>query len=209
MINDINNAFSKVGDNVNLEVDGLSVGCVTSKNNKFSLDSSGNLYVKTITETSRSDEVTLDDIYPVGSIYITFSSAHPNNIFNVNWNWQQIQNCFLLGCSGTRANGTTGGEENVHLEDYHLPSHTHTIGWDGGHSHYANFLEVLRRIAGLNSNNVARPVGSSSDSTGTINTSYGEHGHTMENTGNIYNSHNNMPPYLAVYVWKRVESVNS
>ncbi len=46
------NAFTKDGDNVNEEIDNLNVGCITSKNNKFSLDSEGNLIVKSITTES-------------------------------------------------------------------------------------------------------------------------------------------------------------
>ena len=42
-------AFTKQGNNVNLEVDNLNVGCITSKNNTFDLDSAGNLTVNSIT----------------------------------------------------------------------------------------------------------------------------------------------------------------
>lgn len=35
-------AFSQSGDNINLTVNNASVTCLTSNNNKFSLDSNGN-----------------------------------------------------------------------------------------------------------------------------------------------------------------------
>lgn len=40
------NAFTKEGDNTNLELNNLNVGYITSKDNRFELDSEGNLTVK-------------------------------------------------------------------------------------------------------------------------------------------------------------------
>lgn len=42
-------AFTKDGENTNLEVNNLQVGCITSKGQNFELDSSGNLTVKSLT----------------------------------------------------------------------------------------------------------------------------------------------------------------
>ena len=42
-------AFTRDGNNTNLEVNNLDVGCITSLNNNFELDSNGNLTVNTIT----------------------------------------------------------------------------------------------------------------------------------------------------------------
>ena len=52
----ITNAFTKDGDNTNLDVNNLNVSCITSKNNKFELDSSGNLTVQSINAKSMSAE---------------------------------------------------------------------------------------------------------------------------------------------------------
>ncbi len=42
-------AFTQSGNDTNLEVDNLTVGGISSKNNNFSLDSNGNLTVNSIT----------------------------------------------------------------------------------------------------------------------------------------------------------------
>ena len=81
-INDLyfKDAFTKMGDELNLEVDNLNVKCITSKNNKFSLDSDGNLIVNSITTNSDniSGSINQDEIcnfiYPVGSIYMSVNN---------------------------------------------------------------------------------------------------------------------------------------
>lgn len=192
-------AFTRDGNNTNLEVDNLTVGCITSANNNFSLDSSGNLIVNSIT-TNTGSNIDFDLIYPVGSIYMSVASTSPSTLFG--GTWVQIKDRFLLACGNTYNNGATGGEAQHTLLASEMPSHTHTISSSGGHSHTANFLEVRSKITNQASNNVARPNTSSYDSTGTVTTSNGAHTHTPSNTGGG-GAHNNMPPYLAVYVWKR------
>ncbi len=195
------NAFTKDGDNTNLEVDNLNVGCVTSKNNNFSLDSEGNLTVRSIT-TESGASLDFNAIYPVGSIYMSVATTSPSVLFG--GTWEQIKDRFLLACGDTYQSLSMGGEANHVLTTKEMPIHTHTISASGGHSHYANFLEVRSRITNQASNNVARPNTSSYDSNGIVTTSDGSHTHTPSNTGNG-EAHNNMPPYLAVYVWQRTE----
>ncbi len=88
--------------------------------------------------------------------------------------WEQLKDRFLLGC-GTHTNGSTGGEETHVLTLSEMPSHTHT-----------QYTTIYDGAAGyFRTGNW--------DNHGTINT--GSAG------GNA--AHNNMPPYLAVYIWKR------
>ncbi|HIT22628.1 MAG TPA: hypothetical protein IAB56_06670 [Candidatus Scybalousia intestinigallinarum] len=198
------NAFTKDGENTNLEVNNLNVTCITSKNDKFELDSDGNLTVNSInaTEGITSFQDILDFIYPVGSIYLTTNLINPQVAFG--GTWEQIKDKFLLACGDVYLNGSIGGEANHTLTINEMPGHNHTIGLSGGHHHSANFLEVRSRDYSQPSNNVARPNGSSYDSTGTVTTSDGSHTHISDYAGGNV-AHNNMPPYLAVYVWKRVQ----
>lgn len=53
-LENIENAFTKEGENLNLEVDNLNLSCITSKNNNFELDSNGNLVVNSITANNLS-----------------------------------------------------------------------------------------------------------------------------------------------------------
>ena len=83
-------AFSKTGDDINLTVNNASVTCLSSNNNKFSLDSNGNLTVATITATDQDNieidySAILNMVYPVGSIYISVNEVNPNTLFGGAW----------------------------------------------------------------------------------------------------------------------------
>lgn len=206
------NSFTKKGDNVNLEVDNLNVSCITSKGNNFELDSEGNLKVKSIKTTEKilpnQDIVNL--VYPVGSIYMSITSTNPNTIFG--GSWEQLKDRFLLGTGSTYQNGTIGGSASTTLTTENLPIHAHvfsgtTVG-NGTHSHSGNTMEVRSQISNQASSDTARPITSSAHHYGLqITNDAGWHQHTFSGTTNNSGSgqpHNNMPPYLAVYMWKRV-----
>lgn len=145
---------------------------------------------------------TLDLIYPVGSIYMSINNTNPSTLFG--GTWEQIQDRFLLSASSNHPVGTTGGSETVTLSINEIPSHTHsgTTAGAGAHSH----------ILGGNTSSVAsgssyaRPRGYSSGNTETTYDTNvaGAHTHTFTTNGVGGNqAHNNMPPYIAVYMWKR------
>ena len=204
------NAFTQTENNLNLEIDNLNVGCITSKNNNFDLDSEGNLTVKTITTTDQSSSApSLDSIYPVGSIYMSVNATNPSTLFG--GTWTQIKDSFLLSCGDIYANGSTGGASSVALEVNNIPSHSHsfsgTTSNDGNHSHTGNTLELRQTNSYNYSNDAARPISSSASYYGIqITNDAGAHQHTFSGTTGATGSgqaHNNMPPYLAVYMWKR------
>ena len=141
--------------------------------------------------------VTIDDIYPVGSIYMSVNSTSPATLFG--GTWQQIDGRFLLAAGTdptvstiTYSAGNTGGASYVTLEAQHLPPHYHEM-------------------------KTARP-----DNTGDYSTAQVQYGkptgktYTNESmfTGNISatknggyvtlsQGHLNMPPYLVVNMWYR------
>ena len=139
--------------------------------------------------------------YPVGSIYISVNDTNPGTLFG--GTWEQINDRFLLACGSTYSNGSTGGSAththttgNHILKTEEMPSHTHTeklpSTWhfkyaSGGTNGYASDC-TTGAYAGT--------VYNSSYTTGSTG---GGQPHNHGNTG----SSNNMPPYLAVYVWKR------
>lgn len=197
----INNAFTREEGKTNLEINNLTATCIASKNNKFELDSEGNLTVKSINTIDRL--TTLDEIYPVGSIYMSVNGNNPTTLFG--GTWEQIKDKFLLSCGDTFENGTLGGEINHTLTVNEMPTHTHSISSSGGHNHNAYFKE--HRIPTANysgTSDYARKSSASHDTTGQVTVSNGAHTHTPANTGGN-ESHNNMPPYLAVYMWKRIQ----
>ena len=127
----------------------------------------------------------LSKIYPIGSIYMSTNSTSPASFLG--GTWEQILGKFLLSSDDVLTDGTittagsyhtgdNGGEATHTLTVDEMPSHTH-----------------------------GTPVKSGSYT-------------TMDGSGNtwvpIYNNnyvdytggsqaHNNMPPYLVVYMWKR------
>ena len=77
----------KGGEKLNSDsiVDNLAIKCLTSVDNKFSLDEDGNLIVNSITATSGIPTLDIDLIYPIGSIYMNTSSIDPGAIFGGTW----------------------------------------------------------------------------------------------------------------------------
>ena len=221
-------AFSQSEGKINLTINNLTATCISSSNNKFSLDSEGNLVVNTIQTTGNTSTGTgydIDKIYPIGAIYMSVNSTNPNTLFG--GIWERIMDKFLL-CSGdTYANASTGGNATTTLTVDNLPSHTHTgsTSSEGNHTHtgststngehihklyyrtvYAGgdtYNAVCRPTAGTGINIYMDEAGSHSHNF--MTTSNGEHLHnfTTDSTGTGI-EFNNMPPYLAVYVWKRI-----
>lgn len=176
----ISNAFTKEGDNTNLEINNLNVSCITSRNNGFELDSNGNLVVKSLTvqdEVSIASKFMLEFMYPVGSIYLSVDSRNPEDLFG--GEWEQIKDTFLLASGEKYTNGTTGGEEKHKLTIEEMPTHNHRIPNSGS---------LTPGWVGLYRNNA-----SDDDSLGFVRNVGGDQ------------AHNNMPPYLAVYMWKRIK----
>ena len=71
----------------------------------------------------------LDYIYPVGSIYISYSHVDPGTMFG--GTWTRLVNTFLWGCDASGDIGITGGEKTHTLTTAELPSHTHGAVYSG------------------------------------------------------------------------------
>lgn len=115
--------------------------------------------------------------FPMGSIYINVTNINPSIYFG--GEWKQIKGKFLLGCDDTHEVGSTGGEETHTLTKDEMPQHRHGI---------------------LNANS----NGSTSGYNVTIGNGKGFGGNLTTFDEGKSLAHNNMPPYLAVYIWKRI-----
>lgn len=137
--------------------------------------------------------------YPVGAIYMSTSSTSPASLFG--GSQTQIQNQFLLAAGSGYSASPTGGST----------THSHSYGIRYN-SFYATFVgDDTTAIRTLTYNGTSetgykdsiwvqdvstkRNSGLSSGSTSTSSASYLNRATTSGNS--------NMPPYLAVYVWKR------
>lgn len=136
--------------------------------------------------------------FPVGSIYMSVNSTNPSTYFG--GTWVEIQGRFLLGRSASYAAGSQGGEASHTLTSNEMPSHNHSMASGGAHTHYLDYRDKFRIDASGRGLNGYGKTGNRNDTS--MTNSAGSHTHTINATGGGA-AHNNMPPYLAVYIWKR------
>ena len=128
----------------------------------------------------------LDKVYPVGSIYMSTNAASPATLFGGSWS-AIGQGRVLIGAGSTSDTnsvsrsftaGSTGGEFEHTLTVDEMPSHQHGLP--------------------INGNQMG-------NSTTTVADAYSDINHTKTKTTAAGGSqpHNNMQPYLAVYMWER------
>ena len=132
----------------------------------------------------------INDIYPVGSIYMSYKSTSPATLFG--GTWEQLKNHFLFATNATSGDkggygngtGTSSGSTKLTAAQSGLPSHQHalqnanpggtTVGWT----------------------NYGVDAITNKGYTGNVRTGY---------TGGLSASegHTHTIPYIEVYVWRR------
>lgn len=125
----------------------------------------------------------LNLVYPVGSIYLSVNEVNPSTLFGFG-EWEMIKDTFLLGAGDTYQAGSTGGEATHTLTTSEMPSHSHNT----------------YQIANFPNGNVDNRGGYGYTEVANSRTAYGS---VVSYTGGSQ-PHNNMPPYLTVYIWKRI-----
>ena len=132
--------------------------------------------------------------HPIGSIYITTTNVNPSNIFG--GTWQKLVDRFLIGAGSSYENGETGGATN---HKHTTASHALTIEEMPNHGHgYKLAYGGNDPVNGFNYGNTF--AGNHDDSDQLIANNGGGQAHSHGDTG----SSSSMPPYLAVYMWKRI-----
>lgn len=126
--------------------------------------------------------------WPVGSIYITVSNTSPAALFG--GTWERISERFLLGASSSYPAGGTGGEFTHKLTQSELPNYSLSV---------TNGSNVIRSKTG---NFADAYVQTQSGGWGIPNW---ESKTVTVASGGSGEAHNNMPPYLAVNMWKRTK----
>ena len=143
----------------------------------------------------------LDSVYPVGSIYMNVNSTNPGTLFG--GTWEQIQGRFLLGTSSSYPAGSQGGEATHTLTESEMPTHGNHL-MQGGM--YQDLDHNKSNDSSYRSNKLYLPKTVFTES-GTFNRGWKDwNGGEMYPAGKLAGggkSHNNMPPYLSVYIWKR------
>ena len=135
-----------------------------------------------------------DCFFPIGYIYISVDGTNPSTFFG--GTWERIQDRFLLAAGNTYAAGSTGGEASHTLTNAELPA-------------------LSGSLTSYNSTDYAGATfaGSSGIVTLSDSANYVSRGSTAESSASYSKAnisfgagqaHNNMPPYLGVYMWKRI-----
>ena len=122
--------------------------------------------------------LTAQGAYPVGAIYLSVTDANPAALFG--GTWERIGGRFLLGADSTYAAGSTGGEAAHTLTVEEMPRHNHEVDNLNASGSATPFMTVQAQ-----------------DKKG-----FGGNVQTMYAGGG--KAHNNMPPYIAVFMWQRV-----
>lgn len=131
----------------------------------------------------------LNKIYPVGSLYMSAKTTSPASFLG--GTWERIKDKFILAAGDTYAAGSTGGEAEHALTVDEMPSHRHegididsvySFGWENGSRTGVNFMKFYGGAY------------------------WGDDVQNRLASGYAGGSaaHNNMPPYLTAYIWKRI-----
>lgn len=157
------------------------------------------------------DIISFDQIYPIGAIYISTVSTNPAILFKIG-NWEALPAGRVLLAQGTStwgvnySAGSTGGEDKHTLTVSESASHNHTGSATTSGSTHTHALTM--QASHGKSGNGGVPRFSDGDVWSPYKTqnlsAAGEHSHaiTINNSGGGQ-AHNNMQPYLSVYMWKR------
>ena len=145
-----------------------------------------------LADTSGDYSTTLKN-YPIGSIYTSTSSTNPSTLFGGTWERYGQGRTLISAGKGTDSNnesktfsvGTTGGEYNHKLVVSEIPSHNHIS--------LKSFEGATNDYLGGSASDYGTVPGSSSSGISNFMSSF---------TGGD-GSHNNIQPYIVVYMWRR------
>ena len=136
----------------------------------------------------------LELVYPKGAIYISTIATNPSVLFGFG-EWEKINDTFLLASGDIYEAGCVGGESEHTLSKNEMPS---VIGEIVTHGVYSGTpIAAVTGCFSVKNTVSGKYLGGSTSGADSISNI------KFDNGGNGQ-PHNNMPPYLAVYMWKRI-----
>ena len=168
-------------------------------------------------------------LYPVGSIYMNVNNVDPTAIFGGTWERMPAGRMLVNSGDGFNLN-EVGGEKEHRLTEDELASHNHGGGeMAGGHTHTRGTMDITGDFVGALQSNfdygvhgafyherheIVGPAGNKGDERQRVwfKASKSWTGETSESGAHTHNflpsgknqPHNNMPPYIVVNMWKRI-----
>lgn len=135
--------------------------------------------------------------FPVGTILMTTENVNPSTY--IGGTWTALEDVFLFAASETHPAGETGGSEEVTLTASQLPAHRHYT------------INMAKAEAGVSPDYQHTVARYDRETTSWEDCHYQLNGNSNDANGGRTSTtgsgeaHDNMPPYLAVYTWKRTE----
>lgn len=178
---------------------GIAIGKVSEKDKTLEIADSWELEVH--------GKKLIDYIYPIGSIYLSVNSTSPATLFG--GSCTQLKDRFLLGAGSTYSSGATGGAATHKLSVAEMPSHAHDTPFFNNMTNNgemkSDFVGVFGK--GVTASQALKDTGQSSTMEmwwiNQTNTAEGNEWAYLTSAKGSGSAHNNMPPYLVVYMWKR------
>lgn len=178
---------------------GIAIGKVSEKDKTLEIADSWELEVH--------GKKLIDYIYPIGSIYLSVNSTSPATLFG--GSWTQLKDRFLLGAGSTYSSGATGGAATHKLSVAEMPSHAHDTPFFNNMTNNgemkSDFIGVFGK--GVTASQALKDTGQTSTMEmwwiNQTNTAEGNEWAYLTSAKGSGSDHNNMPPYLVVYMWKR------
>lgn len=179
-------------------------------NHDYGVDVNGNNYFNVNGNIYANGKSILDLIYPVNSIYLSMSGIEPSTLFGGTWK-RISEGRMLLGVGGSGEGGDNDIEGNTTNWCGELNNDYYSFGVGERGGQYFNTLTEAQMPShyhrGLRYSGNDKKIQMNSGGS-QYNLSWGGSG--SDGDDEIYTeskgsgeAHNNMPPYLAVYIWQR------
>lgn len=141
----------------------------------------------------------LNRTYPIGSIYLSVSASNPNSLFG--GTWERIHDRFLLGAGSAYALGSMGGSNaHDHLMTLRMGA-SYSVGIMPHNQHPESGIYNYRNNS---YSSWSRDGNITQEHPSGLDYSVLADGQPVFSTSGYTQRSDNLPPYLAVCIWKRI-----
>lgn len=199
----------------NVERYGVSIGkraTGTSTNPRFEIENNYNVDIYGRTDFYGQVHFhNKPEIFPIGAIYLSASPENPGAYFYGEWiRWGKGRMPISIDENNSTTNLRTaeqiGGAQTVTLKASQMPKHRHTPASYG--NKVGGYNTLFTTNIHFDSSSTARRQVATSSSSGIYAVTATNGDHLSQDVYTSYSgntkAHNNMPPYITCYMWKRI-----